>query len=105
MLIFFDCGIWRYVEPDKVAIVEPSKSGRGNYEEHCEPFPFIQIYAKQTSHNKQLPKSSRRIFLDYPNEKDLEEFSDRRLIEHLLKPKPSGRSAIMLMVATNSTVK
>ena len=109
VLIFFDCGIWRYVNPSDVWMFHPpvhrTKTATAKYESeiylNCEPFPFEQIYAKR-NHNSQ--GGTRPIF--HPNFPDssLKKFSDQKMMEYLLTPKPNGKKSIGYMVATNDII-
>ena len=53
VLVFFDCGIWRYVDPEEVLVFQPSLDKKENQLEYfinlfkkAEPFPYDQFQAK-----------------------------------------------------------
>ena len=111
VLIFFDCGIWRYVNPSDVWMFHPpvhrTKAASQKYESeiylNCEPFPFEQIYAKR---NQNPSRNANVMPIFHPNFPDssLKKFSDQKMMEYLLTPKPNGKKSIGYMVSTNDIV-
>lgn len=94
VLIFFECGVWRYVPPEVVAIV-PGFARRPW--DACAQFPK-EVF--DNSPRRNFPQWMKRLA-----QKNFQEFSDQKFIEILLKPKATGKIAISYMVATNETVK